>query len=162
MRLKRVLVAFAAGSLLLAASPILASPAAADPPTFTVTVGPISILGQEGLCAFPVDITGTQDVRMTTFYDRNGEVRGVLLTGPINVSVANSLTGKAVTANISGPGKIDTAGTLTGSGPWLLFFFGDQTSSPFLLLVTGHLTVAPNGDLLSADGRIVDLCAALA
>ena len=164
MRLKRVLIAFAAGSLSLAASPILASPAVADPPTFTVTEGPISILGQEGLCAFPVNITGTQNVRTTTFYDRNGNVRSVLTTGPIKVSVANSLTGKTVTANISGPGTVDTAGTLTGSGPWLLFFFGDQTSGrpPFLVLVTGHMTVAPNGDLLSANGRIVDLCTALA
>jgi hypothetical protein len=136
--------------------------AVADPPTHEVQEVAFDVT-LEGLCAFPVDLHVDQPkARTTTFFTKDGQVAGYLLSGAATATVANSITGESLTINISGPGHLDTEGNLIGYGPWLLAFFGDETTSePFLVLATGRLVVSPTGNLLSYSGRIVDLCAAL-
>jgi hypothetical protein len=110
-----------------------------------------------------VDIHADQQARTITFFDSAGNVRVTLLTGPLFVTITNADTGKSITANISGPGKFDTSGNLTGNGPWLQIFpVADATTAPFLLLVTGHMHLDSAGHLLDYSGRATDVCGLLA
>lgn len=112
---------------------------------------------------FMVGIHATEN-RGTTHIFSSG---AILFTGTLKVDVTNLETGKTISLNISGPGKISTDGTvLSGSGPWLFFgeagFFGPG-SPPELSTNEGRIAISlVDGSFISRIGHSVDLCPLLA
>jgi hypothetical protein len=87
----------------------------------------------------------------------------VMFTGALKVEVTNVESGKTISLNISGPGKISAEGdVLTGSGPWLFFgeagFFGPG-SPPELSTNNGAIAIdLTDGSFITRIGHSVDLC----
>ena len=96
-----------------------------------------------------------------------------LTTGALTATFTNLRTGKAITENLSGPGKVavapDGSATVTEKGHNGLFFLpadAHRFGLPTLTVTTGPVTesIAPDGAItsLSRHGHIlVDICAAL-
>ena len=96
-----------------------------------------------------------------------------LTTGALTATFTNLRTGKAITENLSGPGKVTTApdgsATVTEKGHNGLFFLpadAHRFGLPTLAVTTGPVTesVAPNGAITSLSRRghiLVDICTAL-
>jgi hypothetical protein len=151
-----------AGAIAVAAVAALLVPtAAADKPVTVPSPFPDST-GR--YCAdFDVLVHATTN-RGTTRIFTSG---AIMFTGALKVEVTNLESGKTITLNISGPGKISTAGeVLTGTGPWLFFgeagFFGPG-SPPELSTNDGRFTIdLADGSFISRIGRSVDLCPLLA
>ena len=86
------------------------------------------------VCPFPVllhDVVNTGVI--TDFFDQDWNLVKSIITGRLVVEVSrlDALGNpvETITRNISGPGDewFDESGsTLTGKGPWLLFFFPDE------------------------------------
>jgi hypothetical protein len=102
--------------------------------------------------------------------DRNGDVVE-MTTGALVERFTNLATGKSITVNISGPGKVtrhpDGSSTQEAVGQWAWFLI-DPSSVPggfTFFLSTGRLVVetSPTGEqtIVSQVGRLEDLCAAL-
>ena len=77
----------------------------------------------------------------------------------------NLESGKTIALNISGPGKISSAGDVR-TGPWLFFgeagFFGPG-SPPELSTNDGRFMIdLTDGSFISRIGQSVDLCQTLA
>jgi hypothetical protein len=90
----------------------------------------------------------------------------IAFTGALKVEVTNLDSGQTIALNISGPGRISTAGdVITGTGPWLFFgeagFFGPG-SPPDLSTNDGRFAISlADGSFISRIGHRVDLCALL-
>jgi hypothetical protein len=90
----------------------------------------------EGICDFPVFLHDVVNrVVITDFFDQEGNLTREQGTGLIIEEVsrldAQGNPVETITRNISGPGvqTFDESGsTLTGRGPWLLFFFPGEVS----------------------------------
>ena len=151
-----------AGAIAVAAVAALLVPtAAADKPVTVPSPFPDST-GR--YCAdFDVLVHATTN-RGTTHILSSG---AIMFTGALKVEVTNLDSGKTIALNISGPGRISTAGdVLTGTGPWLFFgeagFFGPG-SPPELSTNDGRFTIdLADGSFISRIGRSVDLCRLLA
>ena len=113
--------------------------------------GPNPDFTVEGVCDFPVllhDVVN-QGV-ITDFFDQDGNLTREQFNGRLVEDVsrldAQGNPVKTITRNISGPGveTFDEDGsTLTGTGPWLLFFF------------PGEVTGFPDGLIWFTTGRFV-------
>jgi hypothetical protein len=151
--------------LLLVGGPAEAAPAVPGGTTsdFPFTVPP---------CDFPVSATTTAkfvpDPNSTEL--PNGPIRTVLpnglsvVTGPAIATVTNELTGKSITYNISGPGKIDfNTGFLSLKGQNLIAS-GPNDPTPFLRITSGNVSFFVNQPPEEAlRGHIShDVCAELA
>jgi len=96
-----------------------------------------------------------------------------LVTGALTATFTNLRTGKAITENLSGPGKVTVAPdgpvTVTEKGHNGLFFLpadARRFGLPTLTVTTGPVTesIAPPGIITSLTRRghiLVDICAAL-
>jgi hypothetical protein len=114
---------------------VVAAPASALMPE-RFQPGPNPDFTVEGVCDFPVllhDVVN-QGV-ITDFFDQEGNLTREQFTGLLIVEVsrldAQGNPVETITLNISGPGveTFDESGsTLTGLGPWLLFFFPGQVT----------------------------------
>jgi hypothetical protein len=103
---------------------------------------------------------------LTTFPpEPNGDVVQ-LATGALVFTLTNTSTGKTITVNISGPGRItihpDGSTTLEAQGRWFLGF----VEGPYTLFISSGRVVisfAPDGTptLVSQRGRVEDVCALL-
>ena len=89
-----------------------------------------------------------------------------LATGALVFTLTNASTGKTITVNTSGPGRItihpDGSTTLEAQGRWLLGFI----DGPFTLFISsGRVVVSfgPDGTptLVSQSGHVEDVCALL-
>jgi len=101
--------------------------------------GPNPDLTVEGVCDFPVALHDVvNEIVVTDFFDQDGNLTRELGTGLLIEEVsrldAQGNPVETITRHISGPGvwTFDEDGsTLTGSGPWLLFFLpGEVTGFP--------------------------------
>jgi hypothetical protein len=124
-------------------------------------------------CPFPVDILIlTSGQTRTTFLDQSGNVIMELITGPLKVRVTNVTTGESLDLNIAGPGRIVEDGEiLIATGPWLLFVpkgaLLDDPDFQGLFLTRGRVVaeIDENENIvrfISSNGRVDDICAALA
>jgi len=110
-----------AASVAMAIGVVTTGSAAAAPPSRVYSPLPPVILDDS--CGYTIEVTFPTDREyVTTFLDRDGNVRRIAITGALVVTFTNPETGKSLTANISGPSHIDIAhGTNTGEGNWALW-----------------------------------------
>jgi hypothetical protein len=150
------------GALLAACAAMALVPtAAADPPTRE----PLPFLEATGqFCTdFQVHIAATQNKEALTIFSSGA----ALVTGVLKVEVTNLSTGTSLVLNISGPGRFNVDGSISGAGTWLLFGEAGQLPGPDpgLLLITGRISVTtgPAGiTSFTVTGTQQDVCDALA
>jgi hypothetical protein len=96
----------------------------------------------------------------------NGDIVQIA-TGAFVARLTNTSTGKSITVNISGPGRVtihpDGSVTLEATGRW---FFAAIENAPFSAFISsGHavLSIASDGTvtLVSQSGHVEDVCALL-
>jgi hypothetical protein len=125
------------------------------------------------VCAdFGVDLTIDVDAQTSkTFFDREGNPVRQLVTGRLVLTVTNADTGQSLTTRLGDAIHViinaDGSVTVIGTGNVLLFWFPtDVPAGPSATLYSGRIafTVSPTGvgNFLSANGKAVDICAALA
>lgn len=149
---------------------LAASAAFATRPTVQIVpagsgVLPSSISG----CGFDIGYAPSSNKeKLTTFFDQNGNVRFMLITGDRGISLVNLTSGKGINLNISGPAQIqqnqDGTFQIMGGGP-AIGIFGPNVAPglPTVAYTTGRLVVIADQDLnpiqvLSAAGTVKDVC----
>jgi hypothetical protein len=128
--------------------------ASAIPPTHERSSDVFDVdLGDE-LCGFPLLAHVEQTVKLTTFYDADGNpVRGIL-RGPITVTFTNGDTGETIRLAIPGPSFFDAEGNLIrGTGTWATF-----TSDGGFVWAAGNITFDEFGNATEIRGRAVSVC----
>ena len=152
------------------------SVAAADPPTrepielptepfiFTDTLG-------NNPCSFPVLVEITTNREIVSTFTRQSGVTSIHTTGALKVRLTNTVTGKTIDRNISGPilATVNSDGSLTqiGVGPALWVFDpGVAPELPRLVITSGRTEsiLGPGSafSLVSVRGSYEDICATLA
>ena len=145
--MKRVICSLAVIGLVV----LGAAPAGAAEPVRTQP-GPNPDLVITEVCPFPVllhDVVNTGVI--TDFFDQDGNLVMSTFTGRLVVEVsrldAQGNPVETITRNISGPGveMFDESGsTLTGNGPWLVFFFPGELpgfEEGFIWFTTGQFVL---------------------
>jgi hypothetical protein len=138
--------------------------ASASPPTRT-PVPPLDDVTVTG-CGFDVLVeTVVWNVVATTFHNDASPVVEIV-TGVAKVQFTNLDTGETIAVNISGPLVVKAFGdgsvVLAQEGPW---FHIDVPGLPAIFLTEGRVTItidAAGNVTIDGNGRLVDLCAALA
>jgi hypothetical protein len=145
---------------------------AARPSVQIVPAGPGVLPSGISGCAFDIGFApASNKEKLTTFFDQNGNVRLMMITGERKETLVNLISGKSITLNISGPARIqqNQDGTLqvTGAGP-AIGIFGPSVAPgfPTNAYTTGRLVVLTDQDLnpiqvLSSTGTVTDVCALL-
>lgn len=163
MNFSRTLLAIAAA--VLGTFALVGAASAAAPVTTTIMLPGTGDAGSNGYCSFPVTVvyTSAQQLRPGP----NG-----LVTGHATATVRNDQTGKTLSYNVSGPGKVtnnaDGSFSVVAGGPNLLWttVANSYPGVPQLAYSTGRVqfTVASSGETTSygLNGQRTDVCAALA
>jgi hypothetical protein len=108
---------------------------------------------------------------LTTFFDKDGNLTRMLITGSLKTQLTNTSNNKSMDVNISGPGKIivDEDGTETyySGGTWLIYLSPTDVPDfqPRMFLSSGRMVIEVSGGVITSltivGGRTVDLCSAL-
>jgi hypothetical protein len=113
----------------------------------------------EGICDFDVLAHVRQRLNITFFTDRNGDVTGGHVTGPLVVWLTNLDSGRTIRRVIPGPSFLDADGALVrGTGPWAFIF----TTEGEVINAWGHITFDDSGLVVGVRGRTESFCGALA
>lgn len=137
---------------------VFSSAAAASKPDKAPVPSP-EFFTVSGSCPFDVLVhTTAQNESQITFGDGS-----FLVTGMLKADLSNTVTGKAISINIPGPGRYvpgsDGSLSLTWDGPWFFFLPGSATVNQ------GHGTLVFNTDgsvtFNQQGGTSLDICAAL-
>ena len=141
-----------------------AATASADPPPRTSTSLPDDNI--DPACGFDVLVDYLESNFVSKTFSNPASPVVEIDTGVAKMQLTNLETGKTIAVNISGPQvvKVFSDGTVVFSdvGPWL---FNEVPGLPGIFLSEGRVTIAIDaaGNVTSdGNGRIVDLCAALA
>ena len=144
----------AAALLVLILAWALPSTASATPPTHDRSSDEFDVDFGDELCGFDLLAHVEQTVTLTTFYDKAGNPKRAVLTGPITVWFTNADTAGMVRLSISGPSFFDADGALIrGAGTWAVF-----TPEGDFVWAAGHLVFDENGNVLEIRGRAVSVC----
>ncbi len=141
----------------LVATPVSATPPVREPLVFPDELPlPAGVFCPwEGLVTFPVN-TETA----TTFFDRDGNVREVLITGSLVVTITNLDNGESVTLNIPGT-SVTVDDLVTYRGPSVIFPVSGE-----LKLVSGLVVVTVDSEgfqhPVTIYGSTTDICELLA
>jgi hypothetical protein len=126
-----------------------------------------------GVCGFRIGVTFPVAKEYEKVLKAADGSTTILSTGSLKVSYTNLRTGKAITENVSGPGKVTTHadGSVTvafrgHTGSFLSPGGAKQFGLPAVSVTTGKFTesIAPDGTITSITVRghvLVDVCAAL-
>jgi hypothetical protein len=159
MQLRRL--ALTTATVIPIALAMFATPAAAVPPHREPLQFPDQIIFAAGdFCPWPALVTfPVNNETATTFYDGQGNVTRVLITGSLRVSFENTDTGNSETFNI--PGSSVTVGsTLIYRGRNVIFPVAGE-----LNLVSGRVVVTVDSQgfqhPVSVNGSTTDICALL-
>lgn len=111
-----------------------------------------------GLCADPVQVDGTYNETLHSFYDNAGNETRVSFTGKVTVTYTNLANGSTYSPNSSGPGTIDLATHQTvlrgANGAFV-------DGSGRLVATDGRIVLDSHGNVISMVGHQTDVCAAL-
>jgi hypothetical protein len=170
MKKTRTLLAVVAASAGLVA---LAGPAqAANPPGDPITpfTLPADTPDTDGYCLFPVLFEGFDNTKVRKTTGPNGETISKA-TGSLTVTVTNTVTGKKLTFNASGPGTTTTFTDgsftldLTGQNLAITTVANSFPGVPPLNYSSGHLQVSVAASGLTTsyklNGTATNVCAAL-
>jgi hypothetical protein len=109
-----------------------------------------------GLCGDPVQVDGTYNQMIHTFYDNAGNATRFSFTGNVTVTYTNLTNGSTYSANASGPGTIDLAKGQTamrgGNG-------GIFDSNGRFIATDGRMVLDSHGNVISIVGHQTDVCA---
>jgi hypothetical protein len=123
-----------------------AGPAVGVPPE-RLPLPPMPTFVDEETCPFPFLVESEEKLTQKTFFDREGNIKKVIVTGPLKVELTRLDTGESVVVNIPGPGitlfEEGEPVVFKAVGPWVLFFFPGE-------LGEGH-----PGGLFLTHGRVV-------
>ena len=109
-----------------------------------------------GICADPVQVDGTYNEMLHSFYDNAGNGTRVSFTGKVTVKYTNLTNGSKYSPNVSGPGTIDLA-----TGQTVYRGGGVFDSSGRFIATDGRLVVDSHGNIISIVGHQTDVCAML-
>ena len=121
-----------------------------------------------GYCAFPIDISVTQNGNPTFVFNLppSGPFTSGIFAGQLFITITNSSDPtKSITVNASGPGFVLADGSLLAKGP--LIYFADSSATgdlvgPGIFLVHGSVLLnGPNSQVLSGTVSS-NLCAKIA
>ena len=135
-----------------------------DPFIFTDTLG-------GNPCGFPVLLAITTNKEVLTTFTRRSGVTSIHTTGALKVRLTNTVTGKTIDRNISGPilATVNNDGSVTqkGTGPALWVFDpGVAPELPRLVIIKGKtesiLGPGTAFTFISRQGTYEDICTALA
>jgi hypothetical protein len=109
-----------------------------------------------GICADPVQVAGTYNQMIHSFYDNAGNATRVSFTGKVTATYTNLTNGATYSANVSGPGTIDlsTYQTVYRGG-------GTFDSNGRFIAVDGRVVLDSQGNIVSVVGHQTDVCAML-
>ena len=109
-------------------------------------------------CVDPMQVDGTYNQMIHTFYDNAGNPTRFSFTGSVTVTYTNLTNGKTYSPNASGPGTIDLAKgqTVMRGGNGGLF-----DSSGRFISTDGRVVLDSHGNIISVVGHQTDICAAL-
>src|SRR5438270_11749020 len=109
-----------------------------------------------GLCADPVQVDGTYNEMIHSFYDNAGNATRFSFTGKVTVTYTNLTNGSTYSPNVSGPGTIDVATGQTA-------YRGGATfdSSGHFIATDGRVVVDAHGNIISIVGHQTDVCSML-
>ena len=122
-------------------------------------------------CSFPVLLEITTNKEILTTFTRQSGVTSIHTTGALKVRLTNTVTGKTIDRNISGPilATENSDGSLSqkGTGPALWVFDpGVAPELPRLVIIKGKtesiLGPGTAFTFISRQGTYEDICAALA
>ena len=124
-----------------------------------------------GYCGFPIYAEPERSKNFVLDRTTNPDGTEIEETrGQLIRTLTNTLTGKSIQVNISGPGRVtyfpDRSYVVEGSGHWIMFIprrFGYD--APVIAVTSGNFTYGydPNTDTLkwSGHGALRDVCAEL-
>ncbi len=108
-------------------------------------------------CVDPMQVDGTYDQTIHTFYDNAGNATRFSFTGKVTVTYTNLTNGMTYSPNASGPGTIDLAKDQTvfrgGNG-------GFDNNGQFVA-ADGRVVLDSHGNVVSIVGRQTNVCASL-
>jgi hypothetical protein len=164
--MKRLFVILPFSVLLLS----LAVPASAVPPE-RVFLPPLEDFLDEESCPFPM-FTDFQLQKGTekTFFDREGNITRVTVTGPLKVELTRLDTDTSIRLNVSGPGATVFENgepvLFKARGPWVLFFGPGELEEGHpggIFLTHGHVVFDfVQGRVTKITGTIQNVCDLLA
>ncbi len=159
MQLRRL--ALTAATVIPIVLATFATPAAAVPPQREPVQLPDQIrLAAGDFCPWPAIVTWPVNNEIaTTFYDQQGNVTRVLITGALRVTIENADTGESETFNIPGSGVI-IGSSLIYRGRNVIFPVNGE-----LNLVSGRVVVTVDSQGFQhpviVNGSTTDICALL-
>ena len=167
-------VAAAVGLILIPLTPGLANaaPPVKEPSSLPTNVQfPFQDTLRGDPCGFPVLLELTTNKEVITTFTRQSGVTSIHTTGALKVRLTNTVTGKTIDRNISGPilATVNSDGSTTqkGTGPALWVFDpGVAPELPRLVIIKGKtesiLGPGTAFTFISQQGTYEDICAALA
>jgi hypothetical protein len=107
-------------------------------------------------CVDPVQVDGTYNQMIHTFYDNAGNATRFSFTGKVTVTYTNLTTGSSYSPNASGPGTIDLAKgqTIMRGGDGGIF---DNNGN--FVATDGRVVLDSHGNMISVVGHQTDVCA---
>jgi hypothetical protein len=107
-------------------------------------------------CVDPVQVDGTYNQMIHTFYDNAGNATRFSFTGKVTVTYTNLTTGSSYSPNASGPGTIDLAKgqTIMRGGDGGIF---DNNGN--FVATDGRVFLDSHGNMISVVGHQTDVCA---
>jgi hypothetical protein len=131
---------------------LLASPAGATPPTRETSSDTFDVDFGDEVCGFPLLAHIQQTVTQTTFFDRDGNQTGGIITGRIFVTFSSG--DATVQLAIPGPTFLDADGNaVRGTGTWATF-----TSDGSFVWAAGNIVFDESGNASQITGVEVSLC----
>lgn len=109
-----------------------------------------------GMCADPVQIDGTYDQTIHTFYDKVGNATRFAFTGNVTTTYTNLTNNWTYSPNASGLGTIDLAknqSVFRGGGSF--------DNSGRFIATDGRMVLDSHGNIVSIVGHQTDVCSAL-
>src|SRR5579859_4196525 len=108
-----------------------------------------------GTCVDPIQVAGSYDETLHTYYDQNGNAIRLSFTGKVKVTYTDLNTGSAYSPNSSGPGTVDlqTGQTVLRGGDGTFF---DANGN--LLATDGRIVLDAGGNVIFAAGHQTGVC----
>jgi hypothetical protein len=150
---------------------VMSTEALASGPVITPSPVFEGVIAAGLICPFAFRVTTiTNNEIAKSFYDANGDLERVLITGFLSQSFKNLSTGKKISLIINGPVVLYNFGadgtySATAPGPQFVGLFPTDEGGPGLFQYFGRVTYDRLADgtivNLQSTGRVVDLCAAM-
>jgi len=106
-------------------------------------------------CVDPIQLAGSFDEQMHTFFDKDGNAIRVSFTGKVDLTYTNLNTGATYSPSSSGPGTVDlrSGQTVIRGGNGAVF-----DSNGVLIATDGRIVFDASGNIISIVGHQNNVC----